>query len=177
MPLPRLGRSGKPVTNLVTTCPVSARPSTTASDCRNALTCENQTQQDYLRRIRDAWHAEGQEFESSNLNGFSCTCSAKKCLSSHCDGSCRRPCALGPGQFSIDHLFGVDEIGEPWRRAAPAAGLSISGAAVQLAVFRKLPSCPQPGQRRTRRTVLPNTHSLSDSEISFVSRRKFRQSL
>jgi hypothetical protein len=46
------------VTNPVPTTPVSARPSPTPSDCRNALNCEKQTQRDCLRRSRGAWHAD-----------------------------------------------------------------------------------------------------------------------
>jgi hypothetical protein len=43
MILPWLESSGKPVTQQVATIPVSARPSPTVSDCRNALSCGNQT--------------------------------------------------------------------------------------------------------------------------------------
>ena len=51
--------------NQVTTTTVSARPSPTSPDSGSALNCENQTQRDYLRRIRGAWHAEGRNFEFS----------------------------------------------------------------------------------------------------------------
>jgi hypothetical protein len=56
-----LGRNAqKPVTQIVTTTPDPGRPDATASDCRSALTCGNQTPADCLRRNRGAWHAEGQ---------------------------------------------------------------------------------------------------------------------
>ena len=43
---PLTGRYGKPVTELVTTTPVSDRPSTTVSDRRSALICRNRSQRD-----------------------------------------------------------------------------------------------------------------------------------
>jgi hypothetical protein len=52
------------VTCIVTTTLDFIRPGATGSDCRNALTCEKQTQRDRLRQNRRAWHAEGQGFES-----------------------------------------------------------------------------------------------------------------
>ena len=48
------------MTYLVTTTPASARPSATAPDWGNDLTCGKQTQRDCLRRIRCAWHADDQ---------------------------------------------------------------------------------------------------------------------
>ena len=54
------------MTHLVTTAPVSARLSATTSDCRNALTCEKQTQPDHPGREFSAWHA-GQRLQSRRV--------------------------------------------------------------------------------------------------------------
>jgi hypothetical protein len=58
------------VTNQVTTTSDSAGPSTTRSDTDIFLTCGNPTQRDVIRRIRQAWHARGQGFESPKLHAF-----------------------------------------------------------------------------------------------------------
>ena len=57
-------RSSKPALNQVPTCPDFARPRETSPDIRAALTCGNRIQYDTVRRIRYAWPAEGQGFES-----------------------------------------------------------------------------------------------------------------
>ncbi len=44
--------------------PDFARPSQTSPDTKPALICGNRTQRDTVRRNQDAWHAEGQGFES-----------------------------------------------------------------------------------------------------------------
>ena len=43
--------------------------------------------------------------------------------------------AMGPGEFSVDRLLGIDEKLGPAQRAALAAGLGLGAAALQLAVF------------------------------------------
>ena len=43
--------------------------------------------------------------------------------------------AIGPGEFSIDGLLGLDEKLSPVQRAAIAAGVGLGAAALQLAVF------------------------------------------
>ena len=43
--------------------------------------------------------------------------------------------AIGPGEFSVDRLLGIDEKLGPAQRAALAAGLGLGAAALQLAVF------------------------------------------
>src|SRR5215831_14415681 len=57
---PLAGRTGRQVTNQVTTAPGNARPGETSSDAARGLACDNRTQRDAFRRNRAAWHAEGQ---------------------------------------------------------------------------------------------------------------------
>jgi len=54
----------KPMTNQVTTTPGSGRRSATQLNADNVLACSNPTRSDPARRDRQAWHAEGQGFES-----------------------------------------------------------------------------------------------------------------
>ena len=61
---PSAVRSGKPVTNQVTTPPVDAGPAQSQSDSLMALTCRNATQRDPLRRDERPWHGGGLGFES-----------------------------------------------------------------------------------------------------------------
>src|SRR5215468_525523 len=61
---PLAGRTGRQVTNQVTTAPDNARSGETSSDAARGLACGNRTQRDALRQNRAAWHAEGQGFES-----------------------------------------------------------------------------------------------------------------
>ena len=63
-------RSGRPVTNQVTTTPGNTRRSATFSDTDIRLACSNRTQHDAVRRNRQAWHARGQGFESPKLHVF-----------------------------------------------------------------------------------------------------------
>jgi Thiolase, C-terminal domain len=72
------GRSGKPVTNQVTTPPGNASQSATHPDGPMSPTCGNPTPSDSARRNRQAWHARGQGFESPKLRDFSCTRSSIK---------------------------------------------------------------------------------------------------
>ena len=51
--------------------------------------------------------------------------------------------ALGPGDLSVDRLLGIHETLSPARRAALAAGLGLSAAALQLAAFWRAPE-PEP---------------------------------
>jgi hypothetical protein len=71
-------RSGRPVTNQVTTTPGNTRRSATFSDTDIRLAHSNWTQHDAIRRNRQAWHARGQGFESPKLHDFSCSRSSIK---------------------------------------------------------------------------------------------------
>ena len=53
---PSMVRSGKPVTNQVTTAPVHTRPAQTQTDSQIALTSRNTTQHDPCRRFKRPWH-------------------------------------------------------------------------------------------------------------------------
>jgi putative oxidoreductase len=47
--------------------------------------------------------------------------------------------ALGPGEFSIDHLLGLDDKATPAGRALIAVGVGLAAAAGQLAMFWRRP--------------------------------------
>ncbi len=47
--------------------------------------------------------------------------------------------AIGPGEFSVDHLLGLDKKLTHAQGFALAAGLGVAGAAIQLAVFWRKP--------------------------------------
>ena len=53
--LPSVARSGKPVTNQVTTAPADTGPGQCQSDRLKALTCTDQTQRDLSRRDERPW--------------------------------------------------------------------------------------------------------------------------
>ena len=56
--------------------------------------------------------------------------------------------ALGPGEFSVDRLLGIDEKLSPAQRTALAAGLGLGAAALQLAVFwRPKPAESEPDDK------------------------------
>jgi hypothetical protein len=57
------GEARRTVTSAVTTRPDSARSRQRVPDNTRALTCENQTQCDAVRRNRRQWHARGLGFE------------------------------------------------------------------------------------------------------------------
>jgi hypothetical protein len=54
----------EPVTNQVTTSPAHTGRLRSLPDGRPGLTCMGLTISDHARRIRQAWHARGQGFES-----------------------------------------------------------------------------------------------------------------
>jgi hypothetical protein len=59
-----VGEATEPVTNQVTKSPVHAGWLRSLPDGKSALTCADPTISDYAGRIRQAWHARGQGFES-----------------------------------------------------------------------------------------------------------------
>ena len=62
--------------------------------------------------------------------------------------------AIGPGEFSVDGLLGIDEKLNPVQRAAIAAGVGLGAAALQLAVFwRSKPSESEPEAAQPAETL------------------------
>jgi len=62
--------------------------------------------------------------------------------------------AIGPGEFSVDGLLGIDEKLNPVQRAAIAAGVGLGAAALQLAVFwRSKPDESEPEAAQPAETL------------------------
>jgi putative oxidoreductase len=67
--------------------------------------------------------------------------------------------AIGPGEFSVDHLLGLDKKMTPLGGAALAVGVGLAAAAVQLAIFWRRPE-PAP-------VTAPAPETAEESSLRF----------